>query len=52
MPEVRMMIECPCGAVLERDSLETVVGEARQHAREVHDMALSEEQARAMARPS
>lgn len=51
MSDVRMMIECPCGAVLERDSREEVVAEAQRHAREVHDMALTDDQARAMARP-
>lgn len=49
---VRMMIECPCGAVLEHETVEAVVGEAQSHARDVHDMALSDEQARAMARPT
>lgn len=49
---VRMMIECPCGAVLEDETVEAVVGEAQRHARDVHDMALSDEQARAMARPT
>lgn len=52
MADARMLIECPCGAILERDSVEAVVGEAQSHAREVHDMTLSNEQARAMARPT
>lgn len=52
MADARMLIECPCGAILERDSVGAVVDEARRHAREVHDMTLSEEQARAMARPT
>lgn len=52
MADARMLIECPCGAVLERDSVEAVVDEAQRHARDVHDMTLSDEQARAMARPT
>jgi hypothetical protein len=44
------IIECPCGTVLRADDAATVVAEARQHAKAVHDMELSEEQARAMAR--
>lgn len=52
MADARMLIECPCGAILERDSVEAVVDEAQRHARDVHDMTLSDEQARAMARPT
>lgn len=52
MTENRMLIECPCGAVLEEESPEAVMSEAQRHAREVHDMALSDEQARSMARPA
>lgn len=52
MTENRMLIECPCGAVLEEATAEAVMSEAQRHAREVHDMALSDEQARSMARPA
>ena len=45
-------IECPCGTVLRGDSEDAVVEAARAHAHEVHDMDLSDEQARAMARPA
>lgn len=45
-------IECPCGTVLRGETEADVVAEARQHARSVHDMDLSEDQARSMARPS
>jgi predicted small metal-binding protein len=37
--------------VLRAGSLDEVVEEARGHARAVHDMDLSEDDARAMARP-
>ncbi len=45
------VIECPCGTVLRGESEDAVIAEAREHARKVHDMDLSEEQARAMAHP-
>jgi hypothetical protein len=50
--ENRMLIECPCGAVLEEASAEAVMSEAQRHAREIHDMVLTDEQARSMARPA
>ena len=45
-------IECPCGTVLRADDVDGVIAEARQHAKAVHDMDLTEEQARSMARPT
>lgn len=45
------VIECPCGAVLEGSSSDDVVAKAQAHAKEVHDMELSTEQAMDMARP-
>lgn len=45
-------IECPCGTVLRGDDARTVAVEAQRHAKTVHDMDLSDEQALAMARPS
>ncbi len=44
-------IECPCGSVLRGDDEDQVVAAAQLHARSVHDMELTDEQARAMARP-
>lgn len=46
------LIECPCGTVLRGDEVDDVVAEAREHAKQVHDMDLSDEQATAMARPA
>lgn len=46
------LIECPCGTVLRGDSLETVVEKAQSHAKSVHDLDLSDEDAAAMSRPS
>ena len=44
-------IECPCGSVLRGDDEDEVVAAAQSHAKSVHDMDLTDEQARAMARP-
>ena len=44
-------IECPCGSVLRGDDEDEVVAVAQAHAASVHDMELTDEQARAMARP-
>lgn len=46
------LIECPCGVMLTAEDLEAVVEAAQQHAREVHAMELSDDDARAMARPA
>lgn len=45
------IIECPCGTVLRGADVARVVAEARSHAKSVHDMELSDEQAETMARP-
>lgn len=44
-------IQCPCGYTLYGRTDDEVVGAAQEHAREVHDMKLSREQALSMARP-
>jgi predicted small metal-binding protein len=46
------LIECPCGVVLTAEDLDRVVAAAQQHSREVHEMELSDDDARAMARPA
>lgn len=46
------LIECPCGVVLTGTDTEAVVAKAQEHAREVHEMELTEEDAQAMARPA
>jgi predicted small metal-binding protein len=45
------IITCPCGVVIRGQSDEDVVAQAQQHAKNVHQMELSREQALAMARP-
>lgn len=52
MSEDAKVIECPCGAVLTGESAESVIAEAQTHAKETHDMDLSDEQALSMARPA
>jgi predicted small metal-binding protein len=46
------VIERPCGTVLRAADVETVVSEARDHAKTVHDMDLTDERATTMARPA
>ena len=45
-------IECPCGTVLRGVDEDEVVAEAQAHAKSVHDMELTDEQARSMVAPS
>lgn len=52
MSDNARVIECPCGAVINGESAEDVVSQAQSHAKETHDMELSNEQALAMARPA
>ena len=50
--DVKKIIECPCGVTMEGHDDADVVSKAQEHATEVHDMTLTEEQALAMARPA
>ena len=52
MADATKVIECPCGAVIEGADTLDVVAKAQTHAKETHDMDLSDEQASAMARPA
>lgn len=49
---MEQIIECPCGTVLRDTDLAKVVGRAQTHAKEVHDMDLSDDQAASMAHPA
>ena len=49
---MQKVINCPCGFVLKGDSDEDVVQKAQAHAKQVHQMELSKEQALAMAKPA
>jgi predicted small metal-binding protein len=46
------VINCPCGYVVRGSSDEDLVEKAQEHARSVHAMDLSREQALQMARPT
>lgn len=46
------VINCPCGFVVTAENEEQLVAKAQQHAKEVHQMDLTREQALAMARPA
>ena len=45
-------IQCPCGSVIDGRDDDDVVKKALEHARQVHQMELTREQALAMARPA
>jgi predicted small metal-binding protein len=49
---MKKVIHCPCGSVIEGQDDEDVVRKAQEHARQVHQMDLSREQALSMARPA
>lgn len=46
------VIECSCGAVMTGSSDDDIVAKAQAHARDVHGMQLTREQALSLARPS
>jgi predicted small metal-binding protein len=46
------VIHCPCGFVVKGATDDELVSRAQAHAKEVHQMDLSREQALAMARPA
>lgn len=52
MAEPTRVIECPCGAVLDGADPAELVSRAQEHARQVHGMELTDEDARAMVRPA
>jgi predicted small metal-binding protein len=45
------VIQCPCGIVIRASDDDALVAQAQRHAREVHAMELTREQALAMAAP-
>lgn len=46
------VISCPCGYVVRADSEDGLIAKAQQHAKEVHGMELTHEQAQAMIQPA
>jgi predicted small metal-binding protein len=49
---MQKIINCPCGFVVRGDSDDQVVAKAQEHAKQVHQMELTREQALAMAQPA
>ena len=45
------VINCPCGFVVKAETEDQLVVRAQEHAKEVHQMELSREQALSMAKP-
>ncbi len=46
------IIKCDCGFIVRGETDDELVAAARRHAREVHDMDLTSDQALAMAEPA
>jgi predicted small metal-binding protein len=46
------VINCPCGYIVKGATDDELVARAQQHAKQVHQMDLSREQALAMAKPA
>jgi predicted small metal-binding protein len=49
---MQKVIHCPCGFVVKGETDDELVQRAKEHARQVHQMDLSREQALAMATPA
>ena len=49
---MQKVINCPCGFVVKGETDDQLVEKAQQHAKEVHQMDLSREQALSMAKPA
>ena len=45
-------INCPCGFVVNAETDDQLVAKAQQHAKEVHQMDLTRDQALAMSKPT
>ena len=49
---MKKVINCPCGYIVRGENDNDVVARAQEHAKQVHQMELSREQALAMAKPA
>ena len=49
---MQKVINCPCGFVVSAGTDDQLVAKAQQHAKEVHQMDLTPEQALSMAKPA
>lgn len=47
---MNQVIRCPCGTTMRAEGLEEVVALAQAHAKEVHNMELTKDEALAMVR--
>lgn len=48
---MQKVINCSCGYVVRAENDDTLVAKAQEHAKQVHQMDLTRDQALAMARP-
>jgi predicted small metal-binding protein len=48
---MQKVINCSCGYIVRAENDEALVAKAQEHAKQVHQMDLTREQALAMARP-
>lgn len=49
---MQKVINCPCGVVIKADNEDDLVARAQDHAKRVHQMEMSREQALSMATPA
>jgi predicted small metal-binding protein len=49
---MKKVITCPCGFIVNGATDEELIARAQKHAKDVHQMELSPEQALSMARPA
>lgn len=52
MSTAELVVECPCGVEIKSRDLSDLVSKVQQHATDVHDMHLDEEQVMEMAHPA
>ena len=52
MSKIELVVNCPCGVEIRSDSRHELVVMVQQHAVDVHDMHLDEEQVMDMAHPA
>ena len=49
---MQKVLNCPCGFVVNAETDDQLVAKAKQHAKEVHQMDLTRDQALAMSKPT
>ena len=48
---MQKVINCPCGFIVKAETDDLLIAKAQEHAKQVHQMDLTREQALAMAKP-